>query len=82
MKLLFRKESSSIVLVAISNTGGYLLILYALSQSDASIVGTLRQTSLVFGFILGYYWLSEKVVIPRIVALFLIIVGSVLISFS
>ena len=81
MVQLFRQETGAIFLVAISNTVGYLLILYALSHSDASIVGTLRQTSLVFGFILGYFWLSERVLVPRIVSLVLIIAGSTLVSF-
>ncbi len=81
-KQLWAKEKRSIVSVALCNTTGYLIILYVLSRTDASLVGTVRQISLVFGFILGYWLLNEETYAPRIFGLLLILCGSVLVAIA
>lgn len=82
VKQLWAKEKQSIVSVAVCNTAGYLIILYVLSRTDASLVGTLRQISLVFGFVLGYRLLNEEIYAPRIFGLLLICCGSVLVAIT
>ena len=57
-------------------------MLIALGMSKASYVGALRQLSLVVGVLLGWKILGERMTLPRIVSVGLLIVGSMLIAFA
>jgi len=82
MTKFFGCYKKSIIIVALANTTGYLLLLFALSQSKVTDVGALRQFSLVVGLILGWRFLQERMTLPKIVGTLLIVLGSVAILFS
>lgn len=71
-----------IVAVGMLNTFTYLLVLIALTYSKATYVGTLRQLSLIFGVLLGWKVLHERLSASRLAGVLCIIAGSSFILFA
>lgn len=78
----WRRNKIPIVIVGILNTFTYSLVLVALSSSNTTHIGTLRQLSLVVGTILGWKLLKESLPLPKIVSVILIIIASGLLAFQ
>jgi uncharacterized membrane protein len=60
----------------------YLIILYAFQQSDVSFVVATREVSVVFGSILGFIFLKEKITFPKIVGIVSVTTGLVIIKLN
>jgi drug/metabolite transporter (DMT)-like permease len=73
---------SSIVQVGIFNTVTYLLVLFALRSGTSSYVIALRQLSIVWGALLGYFVLGESLSAPKRVGLATLVGGCVLVAFA
>lgn len=73
---------SSIVQVGVLNTVTYLLVLFALRSGTSSYVIALRQLSIVWGALLGYFVLGETLPGPKRVGLATLVVGCVLVAFA
>lgn len=73
---------SSIVQVGVFNTVTYLLVLFALRSGTSSYVIALRQLSIVWGTLLGYFVLGEALPAPRRVGLATLVAGCVLVAFA
>jgi drug/metabolite transporter (DMT)-like permease len=73
---------SSIVQVGIFNTVTYLLVLFALREGTSSYVIALRQLSIVWGALLGYFVLGEPLSAPKRVGLATLVCGCVLVAFA
>lgn len=69
----------SIIAVGILDMVTYYLVLLALGESKATYISLLRQLSLVTGLLLGWRFLNEPLVAPKIVGVGLLIAGASLI---
>lgn len=78
----WNNHKPAILAVGVLNTFTYLLVLIALGLSKASYVGALRQLSLVIAVGLGWYFLNEKLPLPKVVGVLMLIAGSGLIAFA
>ncbi len=72
----------SISLVAVLNTISYGLFLYALSKANTAYVGSLRQLSIVFALLLGYWLLKESLSSQKLLGTFITIAGAILMIFA
>jgi drug/metabolite transporter (DMT)-like permease len=65
--------------------GGFLIfgvnaiVVYTMKFTPVALVATVRELSIVFASIIGVLWLKEKLTIPKIVSISLIIAGVLLI---
>ena len=75
-----RANTRAVVFTALLGPFSYLLILWVLRTAPASYVLGLRQTSIVFGVLLGRFVLGEGETAYRLAGAAIITVGSVLIA--
>jgi drug/metabolite transporter (DMT)-like permease len=78
----WRRGRTGIVQVAILNVGAYLLILVALRSGSASYVVALRQVSIVFGVLLGWWFLGERITRRKWAGVALLAAGCGLVAFA
>ena len=60
----------------------YLLVLFALRSGTSSYVVALRQLSIVWGALLGYFILGESIAAPKRVGIATLVAGCVLVAFA
>jgi uncharacterized membrane protein len=75
-----RTNARSVVFTGILAPFSYLMILWVLAASPASYVLGLRQTSIVFGVLLGHFLLGERETRYRLAGAAIIAMGSILIA--
>ena len=75
-----RGNGRAVVFTAIMGPFSYLLILWVLASAPASYVLGLRQTSIVFGVLLGHFLLREAETRYRLAGAVIIAGGSILIA--
>jgi len=80
MRRELRRNASGVLFTAVMGPFSYLLILWVLAASPASYVLGIRQTSIVFGVILGRLFLGEGETRYRLAGAGIIAAGSVLIA--
>jgi drug/metabolite transporter (DMT)-like permease len=73
---------ASIVQVGIFNTVTYLLVLFALRSGTSSYVIAVRQLSIVWGALLGYFVLGESLPAPKRIGLATLVMGCVMVAFA
>jgi len=61
--------------VGFLNITSYLLVLVALRTGTSSYVIGLRQLSIAFGVLLGWWFLREQISVPKRVGVALIVAG-------
>ena len=72
----------SIIGVGVLDMATYTMALTALSLSKATYTGTLRQLSLAVGVFFGWHFLNERVPLPKLTGVALLIIGGTLILFA
>jgi len=75
-----RRNARAVIFVAVIGPFSYLLILWALITAPASYVLGLRQSSIVFGVLLGHFLLGEGETRYRLAGAAIIACGSALIA--
>jgi uncharacterized membrane protein len=75
-----RRNGRAVLFVALAGPFSYLLILWVLRAAPASYVLGLRQTSIVFGVLLGRFLLGEGETVYRLAGASLIASGGLLIA--
>lgn len=78
----WRRHRGSIVGVGTLNAASYLLMLAALRDGKASYALGARQTSIVFGVLLGWLLLGEQLSRPRQAGALLIVAGCLLLALA
>jgi drug/metabolite transporter (DMT)-like permease len=78
----WRSARPTIVLVALLNSGSYLLALFALQEGKASYVIALRQLSIAGGALLGAWLLHEAIPPRRQAGIALVVVGCALLALA
>jgi drug/metabolite transporter (DMT)-like permease len=78
----WRRNRWPIVQVGVCNTVAYLLILSALRTGTSSYVIALRQLSIAFGVLLGYWRLHEPLTRSKRVGITLLLAGCALIALT
>ena len=69
------------VLTGVFLVGTYLLVLVSMTMVvDVSYVVALRQLSIPIGVAIGVFWLKEKVTVPRLQGLCLMLIGIIIVS--
>ena len=69
------------VLCGVLSFGAYALVLYAYSRASIGAVAALREVSVFFGALIGYFWLGERITPRRrILAAALITAGGALLA--
>jgi len=53
----------------------YTIVVWAFTKAPIPMVGALRETSILFSILIGYFFLKEKITITKIVSIFLIVIG-------
>ena len=82
LKVAMYSGWKSLFLGGICSFFAYILILHAYTLSQVSYVGVFREIGIVFGVLLGYVVLKEKIRIIKILGIASILIGSVIISLS
>jgi drug/metabolite transporter (DMT)-like permease len=82
LRSVWMTHRSSIIQVGVLNTVTYLLVLFALRSGTSSYVIALRQLSIVWGALLGYFALGESLSAPKKAGLATLVAGCVLVAFA
>ena len=53
----------------------YVIVVWAFTKAPIPMVGALRETSILFSILIGYFFLKEKITITKIISIFLIVIG-------
>ena len=68
------------VIIGFLSAGAFYLYLKAMDIEEASVVVPLFQFDPIFGYILGYFVLSESLQLPQILSAVLVIIGIIVLS--
>ena len=55
----------------------YIIVVWAFTKAPIPMVGALRETSILFSILIGYFFLKEKITIIKILSIILIVIGVV-----
>jgi drug/metabolite transporter (DMT)-like permease len=78
----WQRNARSIVQVGAFNTITYVLVLFALRDGVSSYVVAVRQLSVAFGALLGWWLLAERIDTPKRVGIALILAGTMLVALT
>jgi drug/metabolite transporter (DMT)-like permease len=78
----WRRNALSIVQVGAFNTIAYVLVLFALRDGVSSYVVAVRQLSVAFGAVLGWWLLGERIDLAKRIGIALILAGAVLVALT
>ena len=53
----------------------YIIVVWGFTKAPIPMVGALRETSILFSIIIGYFFLNEKITSTKIISILFIIVG-------
>ena len=53
----------------------YVMVVWAFTKAPIPMVGALRETSIIFSILIGYFFLKEKITTTKIISIFLIVIG-------
>ena len=53
----------------------YVIVVWAFTKAPIPMVGALRETSILFSILIGYFFLKEKITTTKIISIFLIVIG-------
>ena len=53
----------------------YMIIVWAFTKAPIPMVGALRETSILFSILIGYFFLKEKITTTKVISIFLIVIG-------
>ena len=53
----------------------YIIVVWAFTKAPIPMVGALRETSILFSILIGYFFLKEKITITKIISIILIVIG-------
>jgi len=78
----FKNLKRYIFLVGIISFGAYLAILFAFQLVNASYIVAIREVSVVFGSLLGFFVLKEEVNLFKVLGIIAILIGLVLVKLA
>jgi len=55
----------------------YVIVVWGFTKAPIPMVGALRETSILFSILIGYFFLKEKITLTKIFSIFLILAGVV-----
>jgi len=53
----------------------YIIVVWGFTQAPIPMVGALRESSILFSIIIGYFFLKEKITSIKIISIILIVIG-------
>ena len=53
----------------------YVIVVWGFTKAPIPMVGALRETSILFSILIGYFFLKEKISPTKILSIFLILAG-------
>ena len=53
----------------------YIIVVWAFTKAPIPMVGALRETSILFSILIGYFFLNEKITLIKISSIILIVIG-------
>ena len=53
----------------------YVIVVWAFTKAPIPMVGALRETSILFSILIGYFFLKEKITTTKIISIILIVIG-------
>jgi drug/metabolite transporter (DMT)-like permease len=77
---ILRVHKRALVTVAILSPLAYLLVLYAMQQAPVALVAPVRETSIIIGTLLAWWFFGEKNVVQKLLGAFVVVVGIGLIA--
>ncbi len=82
LKKAWKKYKKESIVIGIGAVGTSLMILFSFQLANVSYVVALREFAVIFGAILGFIFLKERLSLGKIIAILLIIVGAILLKFA
>eukprot|EP00944_MAST-04C_sp_MAST-4C-sp1_P015105 g15105.t1 len=82
LKIALHEKKKYIAIVSVFKSGCYLMVLYALTISKASYITALRECSVIFGALLGFIVLKEKINFIMVFGILSIVGGLVMIKLA
>ena len=77
-----RVRWQTIALIGVASLGTYFLILYAYTQGPVGYIVAVRESSVVLGALLGWFFLQERLTLLKVTGILAIVGGLVLIKAS
>ena len=59
----------------------YIIVVWGFTQAPIPMVGALRESSILFSIIIGYFFLKERITLIKIISIILIVIGVVGLKF-
>ena len=56
----------------------YAMVMWAFSKAPIAVVMAMRETSILFAILIGFFFLKEKLTLPKIIGTFITLAGVVL----
>jgi len=53
----------------------YVIVVWAFTKAPIPMVAALRETSIFFSILIGYYFLQEKITLTKVISIILIVIG-------
>lgn len=78
----WRKYKKFSIIIGIGSIGTYLIILFAFRLANVSYVVAARESSVAIGAIAGFIILNEKSTLRKIVGIFIIILGLIMVKIA
>jgi drug/metabolite transporter (DMT)-like permease len=82
MKAYLQSSWRPALMAGTLSVGGYMIALWAMTYLTIAEVVAVRETSVLFGAVLGAYILKEALATRRIVAALLVVIGVMVLAFS
>ena len=79
--LVAKNNLKSVLMISFLSAIAYTLVLYAYKYSDVSLVTPLREIQTAIAAIMGIVLLNEKLKLYKIIGVFFIVIGAILITY-
>ena len=77
---ILREHKRALVTVAILSPLAYVLVLYAMQQAPVALVAPVRETSIIVGTLLAWWFFGEKNVVLKLLGALIVVSGIGLIA--
>ena len=77
---LLLRHKRALVTVAILSPLAYVLVLYAMQQAPVALVAPVRETSIIIGTLLAWWFFGEKNVLLKLAGALVVVAGIGLIA--
>ncbi len=78
--MILAEHKRALITVAILSPVAYLLVLYAMQRAPVSLVAPLRETSIIVGTLLAWWFFGERNIAAKLTGAIVVVAGIGLIA--